>query len=464
MAAAAMLTACDEDTASLGIVDNTDLIVSTDGTFDVRSQTVLLDSVVTNSTKCYLGQIYDEETKTSVKADFATQFHTLENYNLPAKELMVTNEQGEIEADSVDVRLYFSNYLGLSTNPMKVDVYELDSANVLEEGKKYYADIDLDSYLPENAKPLTSKVFTPSDYTLDEADRTSTSHDDNVFIRLPNAYGTRIIRMIYDHPEWFANSWQFIHHVCPGLYFKLHSGLGTILTLDVSTMNVHFRYRDAQKDTIYSAYSRFSATAEVIQCTRIQNSDLSSFVGDSKPYTYLKSPAALATELTLPVDEVFASHERDSISQARLVLTRLNNEVQSDNSLSIPQNILLVRKKELRKFFNSPKTPDSKTCYVASFDATYNTYTFNNLSRLLTLLYHEKANGMASENLTSEQWNLKYPNWNKVTLVPVEVNTNTTSAGTTSVTSVSHDFSFTSTRLVGGSEPLKMQVIYSSYQ
>ena len=465
MVAAGMLTACDEDTASLGIVDNADLITSSEGTFSVGSSSLLLDSVVANSSKCYLGEVLDQETQTNIRAEFLTQFHTLENYELPDQSLIVKNEDGEIEADSVEVRLYYSSYYGDGTNPMKVAVYELDAENVLREDETYYSDIDIQKYLPQNAEPLATKVFTPSDYTLLEAERISTTHYDNVRVRLPKSFGTRILRAAEEHPEWFANSWQFIHHVCPGLYFKLQSGTGTMLTLDVSALNVFFRYRDAEADTIYDAVSRFSATAEVIQSTRIQNTNLLPLLAADQPFTYLKSPAGIATELTLPVDEVFQNHEGDSISRARLILTRMNSSVLSDNNLDAPQTLLMVRKQQLRSFFADRKVADGQTSFTTSFDGTYNTYTFNNLSRLLSYLHNEKQRGMKAEGLTSEQWNTKHPDWNHVVLTPVTVATITDQQTSVSrQVSVSHDFSLTSARLVGDTEPLTIQVVYSSYQ
>lgn len=461
---AALFIGCDEDTGSLGITDNADVITTSEGSYNVQSATILLDSVVANSNKSYLGEVYDPETKTSIRAEFLTQFYSLENYSLPANNLIVKNSAGEIEADSADVRIYYSTYYGSGTNPMKIQVYELDPNNILREDQTYYSDIDIDSYLPEGATPLCSKIFTPDDYTLPEAERTSYDHYDNVRVRLPREFGTRILRAASEHPEWFVNSWQFIHHVCPGFYFKLQSGTGTMLELDVSALNIYFRYRDAEKDTIYQAISRFSATPEVIQSTRIQNTDLTPLLDSTLPYTYLKSPAGVATELTLPIDEIYANHEADSINRARLVLTRLNSASQDENVLSIPQTLLLLRKQELKSFFQNRQVSDSKTSFTTTFDSNYNTYTYGNLSQLISTLHHEKQNGMKAQGMSSAQWNAAHPNWNKVVITPVVVTTNTSSSGTVFQTSVTHDFSLTSARLIGGSKPLSLQIIYSSYQ
>lgn len=458
---ALMVVACDDDTSSMGVVPDVDLITSKAQDFEFTTRTVPIDAVLGNSSYCYLGQVDDPETGAAVKAEFAAQFHTFEDYKLPDVESIIKNERGEIEADSVEVRLYFTDFYGDDNNLMRFAVYELDRDNPLREEETYYSDVDLSTFVAPGAAPLTTKVFTPSDYSLEEAERTSTTHYNNVHVKLPREFGTRILRAAVEHPEFFVDSWQFTHNVLQGLYFQLQAGVGTMLKLDVSALNVYFRYM--YNDSLYVGVSRFSATPEVIQSTSIINEDLTPLLADDKPFTYLKSPAGLATEVTLPVDEVFSGHEQDSVARARIILTRYNPT--SEHALGVPQSLLMVRTSEKASFFEKHSIADGQTSYTANFESAYNTYTFPNISRLLSYLFHEKQRGMKAEGLTSEQWNAAHPDWNRVTLLPVAVTSATNQqTGVTSQVSVSHDFSLSSIRLVGGTKPLQMQVVYSSYQ
>ncbi len=455
-----LMTSCDDDTASIGVIPDADVITSTSESFTFTTRTVPVDAVIANSANCYLGQVEDPETGATVKAEFMAQFHTSEDYTLPEASTIVKNEQGELQADSVDVRLYYNSYFGDGTNPMTLAVYELDKDNILREDVTYYSDINFADYVAPDAQPLAVKTFTPSNYALTESERTSTTYYNNVRVRLPISFGTRLLRAAMDHPEFFVDSWHFIHNVLPGFYFQLRGGTGTMLKLDVSALNVHFRY--VHKDSTYNAVARFSATPEVIQSTGIINGDLSELLTGDKPYTYLKSPAALATEVTLPVDEIFAGHEQDSVSRARIILTRFN--ATSDRALGVPSNLLMVRKADMSTFFAKRSVADGITTYTAAFENAYNTYTFPNISRLLATLFHEKQRGMAAEGLTSEQWNAAHPDWNRVVLLPVAVTTTTNQqTGITTQVSVNHDFSLNSIRLVGGTQPQQMQVIYSRY-
>lgn len=462
MAAATFFAACDEDSGTMGIVTTQDAVSSFSNNFKITSNSLLLDSVVGSTSKCYFGLVRDIETGTDIHAEFLAQFHTFEDYELPDYESIVKNEAGEIEADSVELRLYYGNYFGEGTNPMKMAVFELDRENVIREDQTYYATDDLTQFLPADATPLASHIFTPSDYTLSESERTSSSHYNNVRVRLPKSFGTRILRAAHEHPEYFRDSWQFIHRVFPGFYFKLQSGIGTMLTLDVSALNVYFRY--VVKDSTYVGVSRFSATPEVIQSTMFKNDDLQKLISNNQPFTYLKSPAGIATELVLPVNEVFSGHENDSISRARVILTRYNDFDETTNALGIPSNLLMVPKARIHSFFADHQVADGMTTYTTSFASAYNTYTFDNISHLLSRLYRTKLQRMAAEGLTSAQYDAKYPEWNHVVLVPVNIaTTSDSSTGTTRQTSVTHDFSLNSIRLVGGTEPIDLQVIYSSY-
>ena len=461
---AAALCSCDDDTASMGIYDGNDGISSATESFNITSRTVELGRVVASTSKSYLGLVRDPETGCDIKAEFLAQFHTFENYTLPDRSLLVKDDDGLVVADSSEIRLYFTDYFGDADNPMKLAVYELDRNNVMREDWTYYSDLSTTDYIPADAQPIATKVFTVEDYTLDDSERTSSSHYKNVRIILPTEYGSNILRAAVETPQYFTDSWQFMRHVCPGFAFTLQSGRGTMLTLDVGAMNIFFRYADAEKDTIYDGIARFAATPEVIQTTSIKNSDLASLVSDSQPYTWLKSPAGLATELTLPVDEVYAGHENDSISQARVIITRYNSSVQTEYALDAPSSVLLVEKDEMDEFFEQRKVADAKTAYTTALSTSYNTYTFSNISRMLSHLHHKKLTGMAEEGLTAAQWEAAHPDWNKAVLVPVVVKTVTNqSTGAVSQISVTHDFSLSSTRLVGGTKPISLDIIYSHY-
>ena len=111
-------------------------------------------------------------------------------------------------------------------------------------------------------------------------------------------------------------------------------------------------------------------------------------------------------------------------------------------------------------FFESKSLPDSENAYLATYSSTYNTYTFNNISSLITNMYNRKRYLESKGKAVS-------PNWNKVVLVPVAVTKSTSTSGTTSIPDVANEMALKSTRLIGGPDnqrdKITISVIYNKF-
>ena len=111
-------------------------------------------------------------------------------------------------------------------------------------------------------------------------------------------------------------------------------------------------------------------------------------------------------------------------------------------------------------FFEEGKVPDEKTSYVTSFNSSYNTYTFSNISNLVSYGKRERNEESAKAGITPEAWEQQHQDWNKVVLIPVETNRDNSN----NIVSVTHDMGLGSAKLVGGAtDKLKIQVIYSTF-
>lgn len=466
LCALALFTGCADDTDTIGIPSDADIIISSVQKYSFTSRSVKLGAVTANNSKCYFGRVHDDATDIDVTADFLAQFHTGENYTLPSADKLVRDDNGKVVCDGIELRMYFSSYTGDGSTPLKLEVYELDKDNVVSESETYYTDQDLMSFVnPQRPTPVAEKTFTAEDQTVDETERSGTDYYKNIQITLPTEDGQRILQAAVDHPEYFADSYHFIHNVLPGYYFRLKGGNGVMLAIDVSVINVRFRYLD-RDNAFVDGVARFSATQEVIQSTRIENKGIDELMASTndaqgnpvEAFTYLTSPSGIATELILPVDEIYAGHDNDSISRARIVMTRLNDGA-SSSAFGTSATLLMVRRTAYESFFSNRQVADGATSYVSNFDSGANTYTFENINNLLSYLNRVKKETMQREGLTSEEYNAANPYWNCVWLVPVVTAVNSSNV----VTSVQHDFSLCSTRLVGGTKELPMQVIYGMY-
>lgn len=472
-------TACDETTDTLGnsLTADADKFVITTDTFNVRTQSIIIDSVLTSGSNIFLGKMRDPETNTDVTGHFATNMYTNRAFDdtklLLDKDSITSKDQdGNPEAILTYLTVFFESISGDSLAPMQLTLKEL--AQPVGESAKYYSNFN-----PEQAG-LTRKDngyeidrtfnFTPLDQNLSDSMRNEiVSGNDYAYINIPlngeyrdrngktyKNYGTYLLRQALDHPEYNQNIYEFSHNVCPGFYVKTTNGLGAMMKIrSIQVQSVYEGVSDG--DTTNVAYY-VSSTDDVAHVVNIENdrSSINALAQDNS-CTYLKTPAGIFTEVTLPVDEIKLGHENDTISSAKIVFRHYN--AQYDNALSVPTEVLIMPKDSLYSFFENRNTIDYKTSFLATYSSSTNSYTFNNISNMITAMYEAKRNGKATDD------------WNKAVLVPVTINYTTTSSSsyyysTSSqrITGINNCLQLTSARLVKGTDndsPIKISVIYN---
>lgn len=473
------ISSCDKDTVEIGktLTNKTDLFSIETDTFDVKSQSLVVDAVLSRSEYSYLGRIKDPETGAYITGDYMTQFFTLEN-NIDSvfytKDNIISKDNGEIAADSCGMILVINNYIGDSLAAMKLTAYELDKP--VEEGQNYYTNFDPEEegYL-RNDGLKQNRVYSIVNLQLSDSIRSVHNSQSQYYsIWVPfkktykdkdgkeyNNYGTYLMRKYFEHPEYYKNSYSFIHNLCPGFYIKTTDGTGVMAEI-VNTRLVVY-YSVEVNDKTYHLSSEFHGTEEVLQTTHFSNNDnIIKELAAEDEWTYLKTPAGIFTEVTLPVDDIKKGHENDTISSAKITFRKMNDKSElSDKLLKDPTTLLMIEKDSLEHFFENHNLPNNTTSYLATLNSTYNSYTFSNISGLINYMYAKKQEGGGA-------YTTEHPNWNKVVLIPVKTTTTSTSSyysTSTSVTAVNNDMSITSTRLVGGSnnqhEPIKISVIYN---
>lgn len=476
-----LLCACDDDTANIGIdvMPQGDAISASTAIYDLQSETVQVDSVFANTSTCYLGCAVDPEMRVKTTCNFLAQFHLPADFLLPKIDRMVTDDEGNVVCDSCLIRINIDDFYGDSLTTMKVFVQELDKNNVMEESQAYYTNIDASKYVDADTKFKKSVTYAITDLARDDDESRILK------IKMPAEYGALLMRQYYDHPEYFTNSYQFLHNVCPGFYFKSSGGVGSIFSTSTMALDVYFRYCATDStgtDSIVDGMQRFGATQEVIQNTHIDSDYPGSLTLEdikNEDGTYVKTPTGLFTEVTLPISEIVAGeHYTDSINQAKITLRKYNSEIVSDYALPAPDFLLLVRKSYMNEFFENCELPNSAESFLSNqYSSTSNAYQFSNISQLVTNLRIERDNGAgvekgddeATRNAKYAIWEAENPDWNKVMIIPVEASYSTTTNsyyGTTSTTlrSVRHYLGLSSARLEGSSDnPLQIEIVYSRF-
>lgn len=431
------LVSCDDNTGALGgsIIPDQDVITIDTATYWATTKSIAVDSVLGKTSKVYLGRFTDPQTSAVFEADFIAQFNC--------------EEGGKVFPDSipgdsaikVELRLFFTTYFGDSTNTMTAEVYELNST--LQEGKKYYTNLDPTQFYNPEDEPLATKVYTVKDYTLEDSELNDSEHYTNVNIPLPAEIGTRMIKQYRENKELFANASNFIEHVCKGFYVKIAQGDGTVLYIDQASLNIHFQ--DTKSDSIF--VTQFAGTEEVLHANRFntKKETLLPLIEDNS-CTYLKTPAGIFTEVELPINDIVANN--DSINSAKIIFNCYHDTYDTPYKFGIPQTLLMIHKDDMQAFFEKNKLPDGISSFHTTYNSTYNHYEYSNIARLITYCNSKRAEDGEEEN----------PNWNKILLVPV-----TTISSNLQIVNFRHDFSLNTVRLVGGKDPIKIRVITSRF-
>lgn len=476
--AALTFAACDDTTEGIGgsITNKIDNINISNSAFNVTTKSIVADSVLSRNNTGLIGKMKDPETGNYVKGDYMTQLSVLPTFSVDTLDYIKQANNGSIEADSCYLLVSYNASYGDTIAPMKVTAYEMTKP--MAEDKEYYSNYDAfkEGWVSENNQHWSSN------YNL-----SNTSDVKNFKIYLNKKYkkdgktyknyGSYIMQTYAEHPEYFKTNYKFLHNVCPGFYIKNVGGTGNMAKIWNTELIFYWtRKKTINKDStaVSIGYNRFDGTEEVLQLNKIENDteNLKKLASkDQEKCTYLKSPAGIFTEVTLPIEDIMKGHEKDTLNTATISFPRLNND-NEDNpyNFATPSTILMVQKDSLQSFFEKSKLADSRTSYTASYSSTgtyKNAYTFQNIANLVSAMYKNKGKG---------------ENWDKVVLVPVNVIT-TTQGYTTVISKINHDMSLASTRLIVGTDdpdkdyttdqktgkkvasgPIRIKVIYSKFK
>lgn len=467
--AALTFAACDDTTEGIGgsITNKIDNINISNSAFNVTTKSIVADSVLSRNNTGLIGKMKDPETGNYVKGDYMTQLSVLPTFSVDTLDYIKQANKGSIEADSCYLLVSYNASYGDTIAPMKVTAYEMTKP--MAEDKEYYSNYDAfeKGWVNENNQHWSSN------YNL-----SNTSDVKNFKIYLNKEYkkdgktyknyGSYILQTYEKHPEYFKTNFKFLHNVCPGFYIKNVGGTGNMAKIWNTELIFYWtRHKTINKDStaVSIGYNRFDGTEEVLQLNKIENDteNLKKLASkDQEKCTYLKSPAGIFTEVTLPIEDIMRGHEKDTLNTATISFPRLNND-NEDNpyNFATPSTILMVQKDSLQSFFEKSKLADNRTSYTASYSSTgsyKNAYTFQNIANLVSAMYKNKGKG---------------ENWNKVVLVPVNVIT-TTQGYTTVISKINHDMSLASTRLKRGiittdsngkeTSPIQIKVIYSKFK
>ena len=523
---------CDENTAGLGLGMFPGSDQNINGqltTYDVTTESVPAGQIYAKSNIGYVGKFTDELFGT-YQAGFLAELNCVEGTTFPGaynyekntsfdnknKPTLTMVGEGADAADlkditiikdgdkvignihTIELYLWYDSYFGDSLTASRLSVYKLgDAAKELDEGNAYYTNIKPEEfYNPKNL--LGTKAYTAVDLSVKDSIRNLSSYVPSVHVSFKEEaakeIGAKIIKKAYESGANFDR--KALKEAFEGIYVKSDYGDGTILYIDQVQMNVVYKCyaidsisgkilpkkaaveEGESKDSTYYGYRMFNSTREVIQANSLDNDQTAMENSISNPdLTYIKSPAGIFTQVTIPVSEIAEKLQGDTLNAVKLGIPIYNETSEKKFGMTKPRSVLLIRKKYKDTFFEKNQLSDGTTSSLFNYadnSLSFTQYTFNNITQMINncladreaaknalpmtfKVINPETNVEETKTATTiEEWE-EYSEWNKFVLIPVLVTKDSSSSnsyyGTSSnIISIQHDLKPGYVRLKGGSK------------
>lgn len=447
------LYSCDDETPGIGnFVQENEKIAALATSFDITTHTQKMDSVYSRMATAYLGK-YTDPLYGDFTADFIAQINCPENFQFPAYTQSI---------EDVELQLFYKSYFGDSTSVLRMRVDTLNTVikDYGTDKSLYYTSFQPEKYYNSTGTSMAEQSYTAEDFSVPAGTRKATTYIHHISIPLGKNMADYLYTKYNQDKKNFKDANAFINNVLKGFYVHTTGGQGSILYLSSVVLNMKTKYLEKRKstgvvDSVAYRDIKFWASKEIFTSTKFSHSSKLKTLIEDTNCTYLKTPAGLYTELTLPIEEMYAKHSTDTLNAVTLSLQRYNEvELSGAFKLATPSSILLIRKSDMYKFFEENRLPDSETSFLSSFNATTNSYNFSQLNRLISKIFAEKKKGSTDEDL------------NKLVAIPVNLEVKkevdqSTRKEVERVVGVSHNMDISSAKLVGGKDKLKLSLIYT---
>lgn len=374
------IVSCNDDLKMIGstIQPDSDKITVYADSFMLTAKTIAVDSIYARSTAGYLGNFY-EPLFGSLKSDYMSQFYCPDNFKFKEKP-----NDGII--DSVEFQLAYMQSLGDTLAPMHAQVFQITK----DLPKNFYTNINPREYCDKSIL-LGEKTYTAYDESLsDEIKKEIAEGKRPQYVRIPfsQAFGQNFYNATINTPEHFKSQEAFNKYF-KGVFVTTNQGQGNILYVLETSINFFYKFTVNEKtkegkDTTYvkKTSEKFAVTPEVLQLNQFKNGDLEELLKPNDRISYLKTPAGVFTQVTIPLSKMAEKIEDRILNNMEFSIKLLPQESwEYSLTLKTSKNVLLVPKDSMQTFFKERKINDNITSFLAEYNSQR--YNFGNIVNLL---------------------------------------------------------------------------------
>lgn len=448
-----IFSACKNDVLNSGVSilpDEDDIVVNFD-TFSLRSSIEQAEYIYSSPDSMLLGEC-DSKFGT-IHADILTQLACPEGYRY----------EDNAEIDSVCIFLSYNSWYGEGNSPMSISVYEMDR-QTFRYTDMYRSDLDIYDYWSGEQ----STQISEQNKIVVAASAVDSTSEGNYFIRIKttDSFAERFF-MLRDFSSQENYTKQF-----KGLYIT--SQFGSSVMLNVSSVSLavyyHFTYSKAGTDTLVNNEKWFYANSEVRSVNSItySNKQYDKLEQEQDSVCYIVSPANIYTNISIPIGQMTENikqvigTKRPYVNMARMQIDVLNvytgqtSQKTADDWAQPSPYMILIKQNAAERFFTNKELPTDTCAILSSLSA--GTDSVGN-----TIYYYSyDLKTLITQQLRDEQ----YTDTLNMTLIPVSVETSSSSYSSTSITAVYPIQTITATTIrsaQNSTEPMQLEVVFSGF-
>ena len=390
--------ACDDTIGKvgLGIQPEEDRVNVFDTTVNVEARTIEVDSLYAKTVNGFLGELYDPSFG-NIKSSYICQYYP--SVGLPDSSYIINNK-----IDSVKLNISYFTYLGDSLAPMEVSIYPV----IKSLDNHYYTNADPKGYCDMN-NPLAKYSYTARNCNISDSVLKASGYFYYLSIPLSPKIGqdyldTLNVRRNEGHEDFTLD--EFVNYF-KGTYITTTFGTGSMLSVYMTDITMYYT-REAKYQAVdgsdsienKAAVAILSVTKEVVQLNSFENKSPFLSGTDADSVTYLKSPAGIFTEITIPIKKIIAGIGKKKFSSVNLSLKAYPRDewtysfqfpgtsgsllpLTDGSGMGYSAKLLLIEPDSVANFFEEKKVANSQTSYTTQFNSSSYSYDFNNIANVV---------------------------------------------------------------------------------
>ncbi|MDR0798701.1 MAG: DUF4270 domain-containing protein [Dysgonamonadaceae bacterium] len=394
--------ACDDtlDSVGMGIQPKEDQIEVYDAVFNLEATTIKMDSLYTNTIYGLLGKFYDAQYG-DIQAGYLCQYYPSVGFD--------TIHIIDNHIDSVEVKIWFSTYVGDSLAPMEVTVYPVIKAL----DNHFYTNVKPENYADLNTV-WGKKTYTAYDLSLSDSVRNVLKPYKLVSIPIHREIGQSLFNTYKQNKGYGSSLPNDFLKTFPGTYVKSTFGTGCLINVERTEFNMYYTRRDTLLRTTTQivdsiverpTYASLLVTKEVRQLNAIRSSNDSELLKDNDKL-YLKAPTGIFAQITIPISDIMQGIGKKKFNSVRL---KINADAPGGPytlpfpgtgtlTASTKAKLLLIEPDSVATFFGkNNKAADFKTTYTTTYTSSTASYDFDNISNLIQQAIDRAKDGQAED-------------------------------------------------------------------